>query len=89
MLPFDFEDYMKNTNEDGSNKKAMLDMFKRYYNNCAKQKGYFAFFIHCDFSGEGNATEARLGILKEMIEHILKDNNKFIDPHEFLKLFSN
>lgn len=79
VFPFDFEDYMKNCAPDGSNAGAMLGMFKKYFDAMVGQDGFYATFIHCDFSGEGEATTARLEFLDNMITY-MKDRGEFVDP---------
>ena len=83
-FPFDFEDYMKNTKPDGSNKDAMMEMFRRYFDASINQQGYYATFIHCDFSNDGSATEERLKFLDEMISYVHNQGHKFVDPHKML-----
>jgi peptidoglycan/xylan/chitin deacetylase (PgdA/CDA1 family) len=85
VFPFDFEDYMKNTRPDGSNQDAMLEMFGRYFGNSTRQQEYYATFIHCDFSGDGTATEARLDTLDKMIKQIKTTGLDFVDPHDYIK----
>lgn len=84
VFPFDFEDYMKNTHEDGSNEKAMMEMFQKYFTAAINQKGYYGTFIHCDFSNDGSATDPRLNFLDNMIKYVKKQKFNFIDPHELL-----
>tara|TARA_Y100000310_G_scaffold324914_1_gene387506 strand:+ start:17592 stop:18374 length:783 start_codon:yes stop_codon:yes gene_type:complete len=85
VFPFDFEDYMKNTNEDGNNQDAMLEMFKKYFQASIKQKGFYATFVHCDFSNEGDASPARLKMLDQMIKYVHKEGHKFVDPYDYLE----
>ena len=84
IFPFDFEDYMKNTREDGANKEAMKEMFTRYFTASVKQQGYYATFIHVDFSGDGFASQERLNMLNWMIGHVKSQGHNFIDPHDLL-----
>ena len=84
VLPFDFEDYMKNTRPDGSNKDAMMEMFQRYFNASINQQGYYATFIHCDFSNDGSVTEARLEMLSNMIDYVHSKDRIFVDPHSII-----
>ena len=85
VFPFDFEDYMKNTNEDGSNKEAMSEMFKKYFQASIRQKGFYATFVHCDFSNEGNASPARLEMLNEMIKYVHEEGHEFVSPNNYLE----
>lgn len=84
VFPFDFEDYMKNTKEDGSNKEAMMEMFRRYFNAAINQKGYYGTFVHCDFSNDGTASKERLQMLDEMICYVKEQGHEFVDPQVFL-----
>jgi peptidoglycan/xylan/chitin deacetylase (PgdA/CDA1 family) len=84
VFPFDFEDYMKNTREDGKNMDAMLEMFKKYFNAATKQKGYYATFVHCDFSGDGEASQSRLDMLDNMIKYSKSKGFSFVSPNSLL-----
>ena len=84
VFPFDFEDYMKNTNEDGSNMQAMFDMFKKYFKASIKQQGFYATFTHVDFSNEGDASPARLEMLDDMIKYVHAEGHEFVDPNNSL-----
>ncbi|MBT3407027.1 DUF2334 domain-containing protein [Candidatus Woesearchaeota archaeon] len=85
VLPFDFEDYMKNTDEDGGNAEAIFKMYTKYFEASVRQQGFYAMFTHCDFSGEGNASPERLKILDRMITYAQDKDHRFIDPREILR----
>jgi peptidoglycan/xylan/chitin deacetylase (PgdA/CDA1 family) len=86
VLPFDFEDYMKNTTEDGSNAQAIFDMFVKYFKASSSKKGYYATFLHCDFSGEGDASQERLNFLEKMLTYI-KEHSTFVTPEQIQTIF--